>query len=42
MKLWEFISIDYHFNSDIAKGMAMFNCLKLKKVPYVKLDMSKI
>lgn len=40
-KLWEFISTDYHFNSDVAKGVAMFNCLKTKKVPYVKFDISK-
>lgn len=41
MKLWDFISTDYHFNGDVAKGVAMFNCLKTKKVPYVKLDISK-
>ena len=40
-KLWEFISTDYHFNSDVAKGVAMFNCLKTKKVPYMQFDISR-
>lgn len=40
-ELWEFISTDYHFNCAEARGVAMFNCLKMKKVPYVLLDVSK-
>lgn len=40
-ELWEFISTDYHFNCDEARGVAMFNCLKMKKVPYVSIDVSK-
>lgn len=40
-QLWEFIQKDYHFDNDMARAVAIFNCLKSMNVPYAEIDMSK-
>lgn len=40
-QLWEFIQKDYHFNNDVARAVAIFNCLKFMNVPYVEMNINK-
>ena len=40
-QLWEFIQKDYHFDNDVARAVAIFNCLRSMSVPYVEIDLTK-
>lgn len=40
-RLWGFIQTKEHFDSEVERAVAIFNCLKFMNVPYVEMDVNK-
>lgn len=40
-RLWGFIQTKEHFDSEVDRAVAIFNCLRFMNVPYVEIDINK-
>lgn len=40
-RLWKFIQTKEHFDSEVERAVAIFNCLKFMNVPYVEMGINK-